>query len=195
MGANSFEANAYGKTPSEAFHAAREHAQWEHGHGGYSGTIAEKGDFVHVLLPAGVTLPAFLKLLYAAEKLSYDGPDAWAYQLRSHERYGVGARKLYGGQTLKQAQAAVAKRRRVYDRFWAKIARIPGLTDALRRAVEVAYGDKWGPALCLGPLTGKLAQSRASYAVGARCDRDGGTWVYKAPRGQKLYLFLGLASS
>lgn len=45
MGANQFEQVGRGKTAKEAFSAAREQAQWEHGHGGYSGTLAEKDSF------------------------------------------------------------------------------------------------------------------------------------------------------
>jgi hypothetical protein len=46
MGAQSFEVYAKGKTAREAFAKARDEAQWECGHGGYTGTIAEKGTFV-----------------------------------------------------------------------------------------------------------------------------------------------------
>ena len=42
-----------GKTPQEAFTAARERAQHEHGHGGYTGTIAEKRSFRVLTAPAG----------------------------------------------------------------------------------------------------------------------------------------------
>jgi len=46
MGACEFTQRAKGKTAKEAFSAAVEHARYEHGHGGYSGTLAEKGTFV-----------------------------------------------------------------------------------------------------------------------------------------------------
>jgi hypothetical protein len=45
MGACDFEAYGTGKTVGEAFGSAVNEAQWEHGHGGYSGTIAEKHGF------------------------------------------------------------------------------------------------------------------------------------------------------
>lgn len=48
MGACDFEEVGYGKTAEEAFRDAVAHAQYEHGHGGYSGTIAEKHGFVLV---------------------------------------------------------------------------------------------------------------------------------------------------
>jgi hypothetical protein len=46
MGAQEFTHPASGKTAKEAFKNAVEDAAWECGHGGYTGTIAEKGDFV-----------------------------------------------------------------------------------------------------------------------------------------------------
>lgn len=55
MGAESFNIRAVGYTAAEAFDAAREHAQWDYGHSGYTGTIAEKDAFVMVPVPA--TMP------------------------------------------------------------------------------------------------------------------------------------------
>ena len=52
MGACDFETVGYGKTASEAFRNAVEDAQYQHGHGGYSGTIAEKHSFKEVSVPA-----------------------------------------------------------------------------------------------------------------------------------------------
>lgn len=46
MGAEQFIHPASGKNAKEAFNNAVEDAAWECGHGGYTGTIAEKGDFV-----------------------------------------------------------------------------------------------------------------------------------------------------
>lgn len=48
MGAYDFSVFQTGRTASEAFATAREQAGYEHGHGGYSGTIYEKQDFVVV---------------------------------------------------------------------------------------------------------------------------------------------------
>jgi len=45
MGACEFEVTVKGKTAQEAFAKVVEHAQYENGHGGYSGTIAEKHSF------------------------------------------------------------------------------------------------------------------------------------------------------
>ena len=46
MGIANFATTATGKTMKEAFNKAVEQAQHEHGHGGYTGTIAEKSSVI-----------------------------------------------------------------------------------------------------------------------------------------------------
>lgn len=46
MGASTFYSKAKGKDAAEAFRHAVDAARYEHGHGGYTGTVAEKSDFV-----------------------------------------------------------------------------------------------------------------------------------------------------
>ncbi len=46
MGANSFETYHDGANVETAFAEAVQAAAWEHGNGGYTGTIAEKDDFI-----------------------------------------------------------------------------------------------------------------------------------------------------
>lgn len=53
MGAENFTNIAEGKTPEAAFLTAKEEAFYDHGHSGYTGTIAEKDEFVMIDLPAG----------------------------------------------------------------------------------------------------------------------------------------------
>ncbi len=53
MGATTFGNIGEGKTAQAAFNALVEQARYEHGHGGYTGTIAEKSKFVMISLPAG----------------------------------------------------------------------------------------------------------------------------------------------
>lgn len=54
MGACDFYQNAKGKTAQEAFLNAVYDARYEYGHGGYTGTIAEKTSFKMEKLPEGV---------------------------------------------------------------------------------------------------------------------------------------------
>lgn len=191
MGAADFRAYAFGKTPGEAFSAAVDQAKHEHGHGGYTGTIAEKWDFVHVALPKGVTLPTFVKLLHEVD--SYTHVEYWREDLQTHARMGKGKLKRWGGRTLKQAQARYEREKRKADRFWSKVDKKPGLRKALENAHR-CYVDKGGPAVCLGPVTGKALRANMSWAVGVRTNHTATGWNYRVPRGKKLWMFLGYAS-
>lgn len=46
MGASDFYTKSKGKTVEEAFRSAVEEAQWNYGHRGYTGTIADKMSYV-----------------------------------------------------------------------------------------------------------------------------------------------------
>jgi hypothetical protein len=51
MGAEFFYHRSEGKTAKSAFLKAVDQAQYDHGHSGYTGTIAEKTSFVMIDLP------------------------------------------------------------------------------------------------------------------------------------------------
>lgn len=53
MGAEVFTQVARGETPGEAFVNAVTQAGWDHGHSGYTGTMAEKYEYVMIPLPEG----------------------------------------------------------------------------------------------------------------------------------------------
>lgn len=54
MGATDFMTTGEGKTAQDAFDSAVKSAEWEHGHGGYTGTIAEKDSFKMARIPPGI---------------------------------------------------------------------------------------------------------------------------------------------
>jgi len=66
MGAQSFEVEETGATVKEAFTKSVDAALWDHGHSGYTGTIAEKGEFIEYHLPDGVTAHQVLEALDSA---------------------------------------------------------------------------------------------------------------------------------
>jgi hypothetical protein len=70
MGANSFVTVSSGANPQDAFSDAVEQARWESGHGGYSGTIAEKRTFSVLPTPGS---PADDELA-AAVAMNHDHP-------------------------------------------------------------------------------------------------------------------------
>jgi len=54
MGACTFFTRSSGPSAREAFRSAIDQARYEYGHGGYTGTIAEKSSFVTFDCPEGV---------------------------------------------------------------------------------------------------------------------------------------------
>jgi len=63
MGAEQFGFKWKGKTAKEAFHDAVRQYAHERGHGGYTGTIAEKHEFTMIELPAGADPGDYAALL------------------------------------------------------------------------------------------------------------------------------------
>jgi hypothetical protein len=70
MGAEQFITTAEGATADEAFDAARKEALYEHGHRGYSGTIAEKEGFTTFEVPALASADEAMARVYARAVLS-----------------------------------------------------------------------------------------------------------------------------
>lgn len=63
MGAATFAVRIKGKTAKEAFAEARANALYEYGHRGYTGTIAEKYEFVMIPLPTGIDAADYVDML------------------------------------------------------------------------------------------------------------------------------------
>ena len=63
MGAESFRQKAEGATAEIAFREAVSEAQHERGHGGYTGTIAEKRSYVVIAVPKGMDPRVFAESL------------------------------------------------------------------------------------------------------------------------------------
>ena len=55
MGSECFSIIGHGDNAKDAFDEAKNEAQYDHGHSGYTGTIAEKDDFIIIKLPEGNT--------------------------------------------------------------------------------------------------------------------------------------------
>lgn len=70
MGADTFMVTADGNTAKQAFDDAVDDALYEYGHGGYTGTIAEKDSYLHISLPQGLRKnPPLEKITAYAEDL------------------------------------------------------------------------------------------------------------------------------
>ena len=68
MGAEDFTAEGKGKTLEAAFRRAHDAATWEYGHGGYTGTIAEKGYAIEFPLPEGVSAWDFARAAWSSQE-------------------------------------------------------------------------------------------------------------------------------
>lgn len=78
MGGETFMTRARGRTAREAFDRARDRAAYEHGHGGYTGTIAEKQSFVMISIPE--SFPSTLQM-YAPGRPTPQREEAFAQYL------------------------------------------------------------------------------------------------------------------
>ncbi len=73
MGAEVFWCENSGKNAEEAFDKAVEDACYYHGHGGYTGTIAEKGGFRVFEAPKGMSAEKFMQLIENASCDQFEG--------------------------------------------------------------------------------------------------------------------------
>ena len=130
MGAEEFFQVEAGKDAREAFNRAVEQAQWEHGHGGYSGTLAEKGSFIELRVPSGVEPATFANMVSA-------------YWPGSDGSFTDPSPESCGGTWNQKLNATFTE-----------------LSDTDKNAVRKAYQaiqDKWGPAGCIDLGDGRFA--------------------------------------
>ena len=72
MGASEYKRVGKGKTAKAAFDRLVEKAQWEHGHGGYSGTIAEKHSMVEFQRPKGMRRATVIQAINDLGRIMHD---------------------------------------------------------------------------------------------------------------------------
>ena len=83
MGAESFMEIRKGKNAQEVFDRLVEDAQWDHGHAGYTGPIAEKSEFLEFSRPKGMSRDSVIKMVDRLDSVRFltDGqPDVEALQ-------------------------------------------------------------------------------------------------------------------
>ena len=154
MGAQWFDQTALAKTAHAAFNEGVEAAAYDYGHSGYTGTLAEKPGFVML-----GTLPARVSSELATRHL-----EDWS-QWREH------------GYWMDYKETRFIKRRRnplpnalaaMGEQFW-------------NRVVEIALGDKWGPAACFQLNKAETKQIKE--------------WQGRKGSHDKAFVFFGYASS
>ena len=178
MGANTFLDTAVGTSAREAFDRLTDQARYEYGHGGYTGTIAEKHGFREFTLPEVPGLsPSSLVEFCLNGIYDEDGNDAaWTPHTGS---------RLVDGKWVPNPTVTIP----------------PIHRDTLRRISE-AVDDKWGDAGCV-EITHTPEGQEALEGWAKRqpvvSERRGGKYVRVSPepdtRGQRVFLFFGWASS
>jgi hypothetical protein len=140
MGGCGFENVGKGRSASEVFNKLVEEARYESGHGGYSGTIAEKGDFTIIPQPSQDTLRATLaqQIEHAKRSVAYS----------EKECANSSTPNTYLQQALEQSQKTL----RELESMNAQ-ATIVATRDLLRHYTawyeDKHQNEKWGPAYCL----------------------------------------------
>ena len=86
MGATTFEVIGIGADIQAAFTRLRDQALWESGHGGYTGTIAEKRGFAEFTLPTRWTFEKFVATVGEAAIVRWDEPSPQGRRRNAAER-------------------------------------------------------------------------------------------------------------
>jgi len=160
MGADTFTTAAKGGTAQEAFRAAQEEASYWHGHGGYTGTIAEKVDFA-MIPDTGKELKARLdraikglrelqrQLREPGKRNVADGFHALQRRVGAHLnvdefvlRHGTKA------EAQKELRRTATWLREIKQRCRARM-KPADVADVLLQICDRRVDDKWGPAGCI----------------------------------------------
>jgi hypothetical protein len=131
MGACDFRTVANGKTAAEAFRNAVTDAAWEYGHGGYTGTIAEKHNYIVVDVPDGRDAKEWVTTLSAARSGQAAADGMLSYGVYKDEAMNAHV------EAIKRADAEAL----------ATVESILGRQQA--KKVLAALHDKWGPCLAV----------------------------------------------
>lgn len=173
MGAVEFEAIGIGRDAREAFIKAVEDAQWEYGHGGYTGSIAEKPSYSLIALPPRISSQKFMDWIGAM--VYSDHLDWEKKELRRLE-----AERAPRGQGEARRKRKADLRRIIKDAE--KEARsVPEEHRELVRRACAIWDDKWGPAL--------------GWELPASEAREVKKRLGLAGTRKRIFLFCGMASS
>jgi len=160
MGATNFTTSAKGRTAEEAFRAAREDACHWHGHGGYTGSIAEKDRLV-LITDDGKALrarvDAAIRALRPIARSVREGGRVEPERLHARiEREVRGVELDLGIWDLEGSKADVTKtirrelKRLTELRNQCRARMTPSqIADVLIQIGDRRIRDKWGPAGCI----------------------------------------------
>lgn len=195
MGAALDSATVGGKSAALAFNQLVQDRQYSDGHGGYSGTFAEKHDFTKISVPVNpangrrMQVKKFLALVsdYADafnvwdEEVDYYGRPIPAKTL---EEKIADIKKQYAGRKWTATRNQEIKWAKEEHRRQQKVLRsIPDWALAnVKAAAAIGHGDKWGPALCVELLGAEKSAAKKALGLNGK-------------QGIRIYHFLGYCSS
>ena len=131
MGATEFAIDNFGKTVGDAYNKQVDSDHYEHGHSGYTGTLAEKDGFVLIDRPTRITAGRLMDTIIDAEQ--------WMFWMDTDEKYRHAYAKPKAG--CRQAWE------RLNEWYHPVRGFKQGAIDA--RGICNTYGEKWGPALAV----------------------------------------------
>lgn len=180
MGACEFNNVAVGSNVDEAFSRTVQDAQYEHGHGGYSGTIAEKGSYRLFPLP--------------------DITGASPYAIADFVVSGI-----YGVEDGEPWEIVSYSSTVIDGRYQTTSTPIPESQRRVLRAIHDAVDDKWGPAGAFDITStpegqkhlGQWLEQQKRSGMFEVDHRGNHTRVGPEPTtdGLRVFLFFGTASS
>lgn len=88
MGADNFTNRGKGTSAAEVFDIITRSARYEHGHGGYTGTIAEKRDFKELTVPKDLTPREFIDRIEAWNDTNETHPDVLRAKRQYEDKWG-----------------------------------------------------------------------------------------------------------
>lgn len=154
MGAYEFFTESEGRTANEAFNSARDEALYRHGHDGYSGTIAEKSDFVMIDID-GRKLKAMLQRVIAATELKIKRAEK--AKLRGTYRDRLPDYEIANIKSWLRVYKELKKQCRV------KMSPLQ-IAETLIEMDNDTIRDKWGPAGCINCTPNrKSPRSKKTY--------------------------------
>jgi hypothetical protein len=179
MGAHDYEGYGFGKSMSEAWDRLVEQEQYEYGHEPYSGTFASKGGGVVDLdrvFDDGVKRSMKRKFSIVQDALGtyeVDVRDGWFEKPKRGSYDKLVTVTVKDGWTARTASVLMPRKVQKAD-------------EALVARIATMIGDKWGPAGGI-EITGSKAAELKKRQFGWNGSR--------APRGTKVYFFVGIVPS
>jgi len=178
MGAALDSGHGVGKTFAEAWDDIVKRREFSDGHGGYSGTFAEKPGAQLVHVPAKFNVEKFIRLINEGGDF---GDMAMVYEdIKEARRRNTRKNGTLNKSAFNREAKYLLDTVKQFDR-WVK--RCGAAADAAQTFVMIADGDKWGPAAAVELTGSALWKWKKAHPE------------HKGKRGLRVFYFVGMCSS